>query len=138
MSWVYYAVIAIAILGFSDLFRKLASHLADPFFSNLVFQGASFLTAVSMFLLFRGKIEHNPRDISFAILGGVLISIFTMLSFKTLAVGPGVSTVMPVLRIGGIVLIVLLGMVFLKEQLSIQKTIGLALSLVGVYLLFSK
>lgn len=138
MNWIHYALIAIVVVGFSDLFRKLASHLANPFFSNLIFQGASFLTAVMMFLLFRGKIEYNPRDMSFALFGGMLISVFTMLSFKVLEIGPGVSTVMPVLRIGGITLIVLLGVFFLKEQLSIQKMAGLVLSFIGVYLLFSK
>jgi multidrug transporter EmrE-like cation transporter len=42
------------------------------------------------------------------------------------------------LRIGGITLLVLLGVFFLREQLSGAKIIGLGLSFMGLYLLFSK
>ena len=120
MNWTIYALAAIAVVGFSDLFRKLGSGLKDPFFANFIFQAASFATATLMFLLFSRTIEKATRPAMFAIIGGTLISIFTMLSFKALSTGPGVGVVMPVLRIGGILLIVVLGIIFLKEKLTIQ------------------
>src|SRR5438046_1805664 len=109
MSWIIYAFGAIFAAGFSDFFRKLGSNLQDPFFTNLVFQIGTFSTAVIMYLLFSRKFENQPRDILYAIIGGVLISIFTTFSFKALSTGPGVSTVIPVLRIGGVVLVFILG-----------------------------
>lgn len=135
--WGIYAVLAILVIGVSDLFRKLASNLKDPFFTNLVFQVASVSTAVVLYLLFSRKIENNPRDISFAIIGGILISIFSAFSFKALATGPGVSTVIPVLRIGGVVMVAILGILILREKLTMYTFFGLVFSSIGIYLLFS-
>lgn len=138
MNWISYAIIAIIIVGFSDVFRKLASGLKDPFFTNLVFQFGSITAAIILFLLFSRKTQYDPKLLSFAFIGGLLISTFTLFSFKALSAGPGVSTVMPVLRIGGIMLVVLLGIFLLKEQFTLQKFAGLVLSFAGVYLLFAK
>lgn len=138
MNWVYYAICAIVIIGFSDLFRKLASQLKDPFFTNIVFQIGSITAAIVLYTIFSRKVEYHPKLLAYAFIGGFLVSTFTLFSFKALALGPGVSTVMPILRIGGILLVVLLGVFFLKEHFTFQKTIGLVLSFIGVYLLFSK
>lgn len=138
MNWIQYAIIAIVIVGFSDIFRKLASGLKDPFFANFAFQLGSVAAAIIFFVIFSRKIEYNPKLITFAFIGGFLISSFTLFSFKTLLLGPGASTVIPVLRIGGIALTVILGVFVLKEQFSMQKLSGLNLSFIGMYLLFSK
>lgn len=137
MSWIIYAIGAILATGFSDFFRKLGSNLNDPFFSNLVFQIGTFSTAVILYLVFSRRVENQPKDIFYAVIGGVLISIFTTFSFKALSIGPGVSTVMPVLRIGGVVLIFILGIIILKEKLTLQTFLGLLFSIIGVYLLFT-
>ena len=138
MNWTSYALIAIGIVGFSDIFRKLASGLKDPFFANLVFQIGSVTAAIVLYVLFSRKVQFDSKLMPFAFISGLLISTFTLFSFKTLSIGPGASTVIPVLRIGGIALVVLLGIFLLKEQFTIQKFMGLALSFIGVYLLFSK
>lgn len=136
MSWVVWAILAIFLMGTSDLFRKLGSNLKDPAFANLIFQFGSFITAIVLFMIYR-KTSNDPKGILFALIGGVLISIFTLISFKTLSIGPGVSTVMPVLRIGGITLVTILGIVILKEKFSVQSLLGIVFSVVGLYLLLS-
>lgn len=137
MSWVIYSLVAIGIVGISDLFRKLASNLKDPFFANLVFQLSATTVAVISFLIFSRKIEQNPRSILFASLGGMTIAVFSVLSFKALASGPGVSVVMPALRIGGVMLVAVLGILVLKEKITLQTLFGLIFSAIGIYLLFS-
>lgn len=136
MNWIIYSLIAIAIVGISDIFRKLGSNLKDPIFSNFVFQAGSFFAATVLFLTSR-KVVNDKQSIIYAVIGGILISIFTLFSFKALLTGPGVSVVMPVLRVGGIALVVLLSVVILKEKLSGQTIFGLVLSAMGIYLLFS-
>lgn len=136
MTWIIYSLIGILIGGVSDLFRKLGSGLKDPLFANLVFQIGASSTAIIMYLLLSRKIEYNPRSMSFAFIGGALISVFTLFSFKALSIGPGVSTVMPILRIGMVSLVAVLGVIVLKESLTMQKVFGLLLSAAGIYLLF--
>ena len=137
MSWIFYSLIAIGIVGISDIFRKLASNLKDPFFTNIVFQLSATTFTIITYFIFSRKVENNPKDIVFAILGGITIAAFSLFSFKALSTGPGASVVIPVLRIGGIALLVVLGIVVLKEKLSLQTFIGLIFSSIGIYLLFS-
>lgn len=137
MNWIGYSIIAIGIVGISDIFRKLASDLKDPFFTNLVFQTAASITTIITYLIFSRKVENDPKGIIYAILGGATIATFSLFSFKALSTGPGVSVVMPVLRIGGISFLVLLGIIILKEKISIQTITGLLFSVIGIYLLFS-
>lgn len=137
MNWIIYSLIAIGIIGVSDIFRKLASGLKDPFFANLIFQIASVTTALLLYLLFSRKTENNPRDIYYAILGGMTVSMFSLFSFKALATGPGISIVMPILRIGGIIAVVILGLLILKENVTTKSLFGLVLSILGIFLLFT-
>lgn len=138
MSWITYSLLAIVFTSFSDMFRKLGSNLKDPYFSALIFQTGTIVTTLIMYLIYSRKIENNPRDMAYAFVGGVLIAIFTLFSIKALQIGPGVSTVMPVVRIGGVAGVAVLGVLLFKDQLSIYKIIGLLLSTGGIYLLFYK
>lgn len=135
MNWIVYSLLAIAFLGVSDLFRKLGSGLSTATFANLIFQLGSFLTAIILFLS-NGKIDNNPRNILYAFIGGILISIFSTYSMKALHVGP-LSIVMPAMRIGGVILVAILGIIILKEKLTLQTFFGLIFSAIGIYLLFS-
>ncbi len=137
MTWVIYATIAIGLMGISDIFRKVASGLKDPFFVNLIFQTSAWITAVLLFVLFSRRTETNFNYILSAIIGGITICIFTIFSFKSLSIGPGVSVVMPSLRIGGVTLVAILGVLILKEKLSMQSFAGMILSAIGIYLLFT-
>lgn len=86
MSWVIYALIAIGLMGVSDLFRKLASGLKDPIFANFIFQIAAFFISTLMFIAAR-RVVNDPKGIVYAIIGGTLIALFTTFSFKALSIG---------------------------------------------------
>ncbi|NTU46406.1 EamA family transporter [Candidatus Roizmanbacteria bacterium] len=136
MNWVIYAITAIGFSGLSDILRKLGSGLKDPVFANLMFQTGSYLTSWLLFLIVR-KTDFNPKGIGLAMLGGVFIALFTTFSFKALSQGPGAAVVMPTLRVGGVVIVVLLSVLLLKEKLSLQAIVGILLACSGIYLLFS-
>jgi uncharacterized membrane protein len=136
MSWLIYALGAITAGAFSDLFRKLGSSLKDPFFSNLVFQSGTFATAIILYLLFSRRTEGNPKGMLYAVIGGVLISIFTTFTFKALSVGPGVSTVIPIIRVGAVLLVATLGVLLFKDKLTWHLMTGIILASAGVYLIF--
>ena len=135
MNWIIFALGAISSGAISDLFRKLGSNLKDPFLSNLVFQVGSLTTAIILYMIFSRKIEGNSRGILYALIGGIFISIFTTFSFKALASGPDVSTVIPVIRIGVVILVILLGVILLKDKITWNLITGIILATVGVYLI---
>lgn len=136
MSWIIFALGAITTGAISDLFRKLGSNLKDPFLSNLIFQGGGFAMAIIIYLFFSRNTEGNPKGIVYALIGGLLISIFTTFSFKALSDGPGVSTVIPVIRIGVVLLVVVLGVLLFKDRVTWNLVLGVILASTGVYLLF--
>lgn len=137
MNWILYALGAISAVAVSDLFRKLGSNLKDPFLSNLIFQIGSITTAVILYLLFSRKFENNSHGVIFALIGGILISIFTTFSFKALELGPSVSTVIPVIRVGGVLLVAILGVLIFKDRITWSLVLGILLAISGVYLIFS-
>jgi len=137
MSWIIYALGAIAAVATSDVFRKLGSNLKDPFLSNLVFQLGSITMAIALWLIFSRKFENNSEGILYAVVGGLLVSIFTAFTFKALEVGPGVSTVMPMIRVGGVLLVAVLGVLIFKDKLTWSLALGLLLALSGVLLITS-
>lgn len=136
MNWIWYAIGAITAGAFSDLFRKLGSNLKDPFFSNLVFQTASFTMAIVLFMLFSKQTENNSRGILYAVIGGLLISLFTTFTFKALSSGPGVSTVIPIIRVGAVLLVSILGVLLFRDKLTWNLALGVILACAGVYLIF--
>lgn len=137
MSWIIYGLIAIWMIALSDLCRKLVSNLKDPVFANFVFQVGAFSTALLVFLFTGGVIEKKPKVIAFGLIGGCLIALFSLFTIKALKIGPSLSVVMPSIRIGGVALVALLGILILKEKLSFQVLLGLIFSAIGVYLLFT-
>src|SRR5579864_3804429 len=137
MNWIWFALAAITAGAVSDLFRKLGSNLKDPFFSNLVFQTASFTMAIVLFLLFSRQTENNSKGVLYAVIGGLLISLFTSFTFKALSSGPGVSTVIPVIRVGAVLLVAILGVLLFKDKLTWQLVTGIILASIGVYLIFT-
>jgi uncharacterized membrane protein len=138
MSWLLFALGAVVSVGISDLFRKLGSNLHDPFLSNLIFQIGSVSMAFLLWMLFSRKFDWHSRGVLYALIGGLLISIFTTLSFKALELGPGVSTVMPVIRIGGVLIVATLGILLLKDKLTFNLALGLLLALSGIALMAAK
>ena|SRR5258706_6695694 len=135
MNWLIFALGAIGAGSVSDLFRKLGSNLKDPYLSNLIFQIGALSTAIILYFLFSRKAEGNPKGMLYALIGGILISIFTTFSFKALADGPNVSTVIPVIRIGVVVMVVILGLLLFKDKLTWNIIVGIILASSGVYIL---
>ena len=136
MNWILYALGAISAVAVSDLFRKLGANLKDPFLSNLIFQFGSFATALVLYLLFSRKLGAISNGMLYAVIGGVLISIFTTFSFKALSLGP-VSQVIPIIRVGGVLAVTILGIILFKEKLSLTLVMGVILAAIGLFLIFS-
>lgn len=137
MNWLLYALGAVSAIAISDLFRKLGSNLKDPFLSNLIFQLGSVTMGILLWTIFSRKFESNGVGLIYALVGGLLVSIFTTLTFKALELGPGVATVMPVIRVGGVILVALLGILLFRDKLTWSLATGLVLAVSGVYLIFS-
>jgi uncharacterized membrane protein len=136
MNWIIYALGAIGTGALADFFRKFGSVLKDPFLDNLIFQAAAFLTAIVLYILFSRKVIPSAAVMSYVILGGICVSLFTTFFFKSLSIGPGVSTIAPIVRAGGIITVALLGVLILHEKLTWSLAAGIVFASFGIYLMF--
>ena len=136
MSWIIYTIGAIAAGALADLFRKFGSAIDDPFLNNLIFQLGAVVMAFMLYIFFSRKpIPHNNIMIVIFV-GGFFVSLFTTLFFKSLSLGPGVSTVAPIVRAGGIITVALLGVIILHEKLTWNLAAGIFFACIGIYLMF--
>ena len=100
--------------------------------------GASsgILIALFWMLFNKSSINTEPKYAFLLMLAGFLVSISTIFIFKTIDVGPGVSTIIPIFRIVSICGVAVLGVLLFKEQLSFMSWMGIVISLAGVYLIY--
>jgi uncharacterized membrane protein len=134
--WIFYMLGATFAISISDIFRKLGSSLRDPFLANFVFQIGALAMAAVLWMFFSRHVEFNDKGMISALAGGLFLSLFTALVFKALEVGPGISMVMPIVRMGSIVLVVMLGVLLLREKMTWTLFTGVSLSILGVYFIF--
>jgi len=136
MNWIIYALGAIGAGALADFFRKFGASVKDPFLDNLIFQAAAFITAIVLYFLFSRKEVPNANVMTYVIIGGACVSLFTTFFFKSLSIGPGVSTVAPIVRAGGIITVALLGVLILHEKLTWSLFAGILFACFGIYLMF--
>jgi uncharacterized membrane protein len=138
MNWILFTIGAVTAGALADIFRKYGSVINDPFLNNLIFQAAAFITAFVLYILFSRKAvpESHNHVMTYIIIGGLFVSLFTTFFFKALTLGPGVSTVAPIVRAGGIITVAILGLILFHEKLTWNLAAGIVLATVGIYLMF--
>ncbi len=137
-----FTIMTIAILyGTYDLFIKLGAGRIDPALGAMLTQIASVLT-VALFLGYRiitkqvMNLTLTPIAALFVFTAGVLIAAGLILLF-TLLQQPAVrvSSALPMILILRNVTAVILVILVFREKLTLVKSIGIALSFLGVYVI---
>jgi uncharacterized membrane protein len=138
MNWIIFTIGAVAAGALADIFRKYGSIINDPFLNNLVFQTTAFITAFVLYFIFSRKAIPATQShvMTYIIVGGLFVSLFTTFFFKALTLGPGVSTVAPIVRAGGIITVAILGLILFHEKFSWSLAAGIVLASAGIYLMF--
>lgn len=135
-------IIVIAVLyGTYDLFIKLGAGRIDPALGAMMTQIASALTVAAFldYRIFNKQITGltvTPLGIVFVVIAGTLIAIGLILLFIILQ-QPTVraSSALPMILILRNVTAVILVILVFREKLTAIKSIGIAISLLGVYLI---
>jgi uncharacterized membrane protein len=137
MRWLPFALICSIFLASADFFVKLASNKISSSLGMLVYGATTF----SVGLLWVGylKLTNQPLLItqqgllySFAV--GVAFSVVTILLYFTFA-RVSVSLGSPTIRVVGILIASLLGILLLHEPVTWRYMIGLLLTVGGVTLI---
>ena len=130
--------LASVFFGLALIFVKLSSQRAHPVLANLFL----LLTALALqliviaFLKWKGTaFTVTSAGVYYAMLAGLCVGSYSICLFLTFA-KVDIAKATPIIYIGAICLAILFGVLFLRESFSWLKVAGLALSGVGIFLLY--
>ena len=135
--WFLYALVCSAFLASADFFVKLASNKISASMGMFLYGATTF--AVGLAWVSYLKITGQPLLITqtgllYSIAVGIAFSGVTILLYLTFA-HISVSLGSPTIRVLGIVIASLLGILFLHEPFTWRYALGLLLTIVGAALI---
>ena len=136
MRWLPYALVCSAFLASADFFVKLASSRISASVGMFIYGATTF--AVGLTWVSYMKLTHQPLLITrpgllYSLAVGVAFSSVTLLLYLTFA-RVDVSVGSPTIRVTGILLASMLGILLLHEPFTWRYLIGLILTVAGVAL----
>jgi drug/metabolite transporter (DMT)-like permease len=137
MRWLPYALVCSILLASADFFVKLASNKISASMGMFVYGATTF--TVSMIWVGYMKLTHQPLLITqpgllYSIAVGVAFSGVTILLYLTFA-RVSVSLGSPTIRVMGILIASLFGILLLHEPFTWRYLIGLILTIAGITLI---
>src|SRR5437016_10207320 len=137
-SWFYYAVAAAILYGLHQIFTKVAAEKITDGLGGFVVEATAALTILLYlgWLRFGGTWNQTSSapGVYFSVLTGMCVGAGTILFFLLFQKGGPLSAV-PMVLAGGAALMAVVGILFFKEPATIIRLLGIAMALVGLFLL---
>jgi len=137
MRWLPYALACAIFLAAADFFIKLASSKISASMGMFIYGATTFTVGLLWvsYLKFTGQpLFITPTGLLYSIAVGAAFSGVTILLYLTFA-RVSVSIGSPTVRVIGIVITSLLGILILREPFTLRYAIGLILTIAGVALI---
>ena len=137
MRWLPYALLCSIFLASADFFVKLASNKISSSMGMLVYGATTFtvgLIWVGSLKLTKQPLLVTRPGLLYSLAVGLAFSTVTILLYLTFA-RVNVSLGSPTIRVTGILLASMLGILLLHEPFSWRYLIGLILTIVGIALI---
>ena len=135
--WLLYALVCSIFLASADFFVKLASNKISASMGMFIYGATTFafgLIWVGYLRLTGQSLLITRTGLIYSLAVGVAFSLVTMLLYLTFA-HISVSIGSPTIRVLGIVIASLLGIVFLHEPLTWRYVLGVMLTTAGMALI---
>lgn len=138
MDWLVFVFFNATFTALMDFFTKLSSGKIHEGLGGILVNTFAVIP-VLLFTLFSklaGEgINSSKMGIIYSSLAGLAIGVGTVFMFKMYSAGANLSLAVPLMRVILIIIATLLGIFVLKEGFSLKFFLGLALALIGIYLL---
>ena len=141
MSWILYVTVAAAALAAADVFVKLAAGKLPNSLGTLIYGAVAFGVGLTWFLAdrARGGIEQSSTaGIAYAVAVGVAFSAVTVALYGAFQTGAPLSVTSPLVRLSGLIVASLCGVLIWNEPLTSRYILGLCLAVTGVYLIVAR
>lgn len=137
MRWLPYALTCSIFLALADFFVKLASNKISASLGMFIYGTTTFLISLIWiaYVKFTGQtLLITKPGLLYSLAVGVAFTGVTLLLYVTFA-RVSVSVGSPTIRVIGIVLASLLGILILREPFTGRYLLGVALTVVGIVLI---
>jgi len=141
MSWILYAAIAAAALAAADVCVKLAAGKLPNSVGTLIYGTVAFAVGLTWFLAdqARGGVgRSSSAGVAYALGVGVAFSAVTVALYGAFRAGAPLSVTSPLVRLTGLVVASLCGILIWKEPVTPRYILGICLSVAGVYLIVTR
>ncbi len=137
-EWFIYAIGAAILYGLHQVFTKMAADRIGDGLGGFIVEATAALSIVLYLVILRisGKWNQNYSGTGafYSALTGICVGAGTILFFLLFQKGGPLSAV-PMVLAGGMAIMAVAGILFFKEPASWPRMLGIALSLIGLFLL---
>jgi transporter family protein len=141
MSWMMYVAGAAAALAAADVFVKLAAGRLPNSLGMLLYGAVAFGVGLGWTFLDRAQaapMRASAAGVVYALLVGVSFSAVTFGLYAAFTAGAPLSVTSPVVRLGGLLVASMCGLLIWNEPVTLRYVTGLAFAAVGVYLIVTR
>lgn len=139
-AWFWYAVGAALLYGAHQIFTKLAADRISDGLGGFVVEACAALTILLYlaWLRFGGTWNQTSSapGVFWSVLTGICVGVGTIFFFVLFQKGGPLSAV-PMILAGGAAMMAVAGILFFKEPVTFARVAGIALALIGLFLLRS-
>jgi drug/metabolite transporter (DMT)-like permease len=133
-------ILAMGVLAMADFSVKEASGKISPSLGTLIY--ALTASSVALVWVFWSRSQEplfmTSWGLVWSIATGVTFGTLVVLLFTVFTAGVNLSIGTPVIRLGGIMLAAMLGILVFRESVSLRYVIGFALAVVGILLIVTQ
>jgi drug/metabolite transporter (DMT)-like permease len=141
VNWITYAVGAALGLAAADVCLKVAAVRISTSLGVLIYGSCTFSIGLGWVLWqkMNGVAHHAQASGALAAIGvGVSFSLVTMALYGTFAAGAPISLASPLIRLAGLLVASITGLLLWGEPLTLRYAIGMLLTCSGLYLIITR
>lgn len=138
MNWLILAICCAFSFGLYNFFIKVASGSINQVAGAVILQVVAALCGLVLLIYIKLKnqeIEITSKGVLFSCLAGFFVGMAEILTFFVFGKGTPASVATPVIIGGSVAVAAILGILILKEQLTLVQGLGTVLIIGGVVLL---
>ena len=137
-AWFWYAVIAAVLYGAHQIFTRMAADHIGEGLGGFVVEATAALSILSylafLWLANRWDQKSSLNGILYSVLTGICVGAGTIAFFLLFQRGGPLSSV-PAILAGGAAIMAAAGILFFREPPSWQRIVGIAFTVIGLFLL---
>lgn len=137
--WFVAALVTALFFGFYNVFVRLAAGRIPDATGSAVLEGSAFVGLLLYLVIFRPVPAVAPTTAGwlYAVAGGVCVTVGTVFYFYVFRHQSELTVVGPVVWLGTFAVMALVGLLVFREPLTVKKSAGLIMAILGIYFLQS-